>query len=195
MKHRRGFSLAELVTYMAIIGVFILGLYVTFHLGYDVFLHTQGKSDVVHAGENSETFLNRTLATGANASVAVQTGPAAIKFCSAMTDEINFEYDPNGALLWQRWFCVYHDPAQEALMAAEKRITPTADLTAAISAAPTFATMLSLSPRIVTPNVKSVTFSMLGTVVRYDIITEIVPSIPNAKPTRLAVSGNFSMRN
>ena len=203
MKSRRGFSLPELLVYMAVLSVFMTGLYATFSLGINVFQKTQGKSDVVQASGISTNFIDRCLASGSGQSLQVQTSPPACKFLSAAVGQLHFRFDPaTNSPIWQKWVCFYHDSQNNRLMMSEVTRTPlpTSNLTAALDTAvqPTFATLTnpSQSPaRVVARNVRSVSFSRAGTLLSYSILTEVTPSIPNAKPTSLQVSGHFAMRN
>ena len=103
----RGFTLAELTVYMALLGVLLSGTYATFALSMRYFTVARSATDLQSQAQQSVVHLVSELTdtTGASILYENQTTLAGIRFLSSRDRLGNFQQDTSGNILWQKWIC------------------------------------------------------------------------------------------
>lgn len=195
---KRGFTLYEMLVYIAVLSVFTTALYAVFNLTARHFRLSEAKSDSLQSGLKAVTFINRALTGGANNTLQVQNNPSALMFLSAEPPgQASFAVNAAGDLLWQKWVCFYHDSQNRRLMSTQQYITPTPT----IPAAPPFATMLALPARVVARDISTFDLTLVDTkTVSYAITTAVKPQTTSSlvgQDNRIGVrtQGTFTLRN
>lgn len=186
-----------MLVYMAVLSVFTTSLYAVFVLSARHYRLSEARSDSMQSGLKAVSYINRSLAGGANTTLQVQANPPALMFLSAEPPgRANFAVTAGGELLWQKWVCFYL-ASNGRLMASIQTITPQTT----IPTAPTFATMTALPSRLVTRDILAFNLTPVDSrTIGYAITTGVVPSVSSSlvgQQNRIGVTttGYFTLRN
>jgi hypothetical protein len=183
------------MVYVVVLLGFITALYLTFVTALRYLQMQQARADALDASQLCVNMLNRELSSGAISSLQTQAQSGsqvpALLFLSAQPAGTVFTTDLAGSLLWQAWICFHLDTQTNSLMMVTENIVPTP----VIPASPGFAAMTALPSRVVARNVKSINFTLSGTILSYQLTTQALASTAGQPPSGVTVSGHFVMRN
>jgi prepilin-type N-terminal cleavage/methylation domain-containing protein len=219
----RGFTLAEMLVYMAVLSVFTTALYSVFLLSTRHFKVSEARNNSAQSSLLAVGIINRLLVGGNKASLQVQTsGPPAMMFLSALQDASTgnpsgvFQVNPTTSeLLYPRWMCIHFDSATSTVKMTTIRYVGTGVVGPTV--VPTFATMTgnsltiaanlltaplvdtSMTRRVIARNIPEMTFSpgLPGQVVYTIRTTENVAITTRTaqKGSGVVTSGTFTLRN
>jgi type II secretory pathway pseudopilin PulG len=206
MSRRRGFSIAEMLVYMAVLSVFTSAVYGVFGLSGRFYRASEARSDSLQEALRAASSVNRLLAGGATNTLQVDPASSAMMFLSSQpVGGGSFRVNTTtGDLRWQKWVCIYLNRSQKRLMTSFQEIAPVnnAELKpTVIPASPGFAPLLgSASRRLLARNISDLQLSLVDArTVRYEITTSVEPDVTTNKTQRAALgvttTGYFTLRN
>ncbi len=136
---KHGFSLPELLVYVAVLSVFMVGLYSTFSLALTYYHNTRARSDAFGSAKIATALIERLLANGAGSTVRVSPtlGNTPGVYCIFVSGQTDFDAahplgefssDTSGSVLWQKFICIYSAVTANGteLRMARQALTPTA---------------------------------------------------------------------
>ena len=98
MKNERGYTLAELLTAMAVVGLLMAGLFLTLQQGQAAYLFGAGRTEVQQNARFALDLLTRELRTGAQVSTANATS-IGFRFLDETNTLVTVQYALNGVTL------------------------------------------------------------------------------------------------
>jgi type II secretory pathway component PulJ len=142
MKRSKGTTLIELLIYCVLLLLILGAVYASYSIARDYYAAAQLETEAQQAAMDASLAVSRELAHAAEGSITLSDSPPAILFLSARTDPGPFQHDPTtGALLWQRWVCIYLDTNTNELKKLDLLLSnPVPDIP---SPSPTIQTVLS----------------------------------------------------
>lgn len=203
----RGFSLPELLIYIVVLSMFMLGLYSTFSLAMTYYHNTRARSEAFQSAKIASGLIERLLANGAGSSVRVATdlgnNPAVYCiFASGQTDFDSahplgeFNSDNDGNVIWQKYICLFSAPTAngfELRMSRQAFSQSPPVIAAPVPVAGNLTTLVGLQSRVVARDIiltedgSPVTFferltaaddnNLSKTMVRYQITTRVKPAV------------------
>jgi hypothetical protein len=130
MRKWRGVTFVELLIYCVLLLLIIAAVYASFSIARDYYAAAQIETEAQQAAIDASLGVSQELAHAARNSIVLSESPAGVVFLSAKTDQGPFLHDQTtGALLWQRWVCIYLDTGTHELKRVERLLSaPVADI-------------------------------------------------------------------
>lgn len=206
MRKRRGFTIAEMLVYMAVLSMFTSAIYSVFGLSGRFYRVSEARSDSLQEGLRAASSVNRLLAGGASNTLQVEPASPAMMFLSSQpVGGGSFRVNTTtGDLRWQKWVCIYLNRSEKRLMTSFQELAPinSPDLKpTVIPATPGFPALLASSNRrLLARNISDLQLTLVDArTIRYEITTAVEPPVTTNRTQHAALgvttTGYFTLRN
>jgi len=130
-KNSTGFTMAEILTSIALFTLFITGIYGILISSMKEYAVVETSVRLQQEACNAQSSLIVALYSSTQSKVIISNNPAGLMFPTAQNDSNYYTFDSSGQLMWQGWVCYYlksQGNGKYYLIKKLKSITPTSTL-------------------------------------------------------------------